>query len=100
MEVYYSSENTERLAETAEHRKGDPPSDVITRLQRLVKIIQQLDNLLELRTYKGYRMEKLKGDLAGRRSIRLGEQFRIFFEEKRIEDVKAIIFGEVTKHYD
>jgi len=60
---------------------------------RKLDMLDAAQDLLDLRAPPGNRLEKLKGDLTGRFSIRINDQYRIVFswnhgnvEDVRIED--------------
>ena len=61
--------------------------------QRKMKAIDVAARLDDLKTPAGNRLEKLRGDQAGRHSIRINDQFRVTFRweegdahEVRVED--------------
>lgn len=61
--------------------------------RRKLDMLDAAQDLLDLRAPPGNRLEKLRGDLAGRFSIRINDQYRIVFnwnhgnaEDVRIED--------------
>lgn len=47
--------------------------------QRKLFMLDNADELIDLRTPPGNRLEALKGDRAGQHSIRINDQFRICF---------------------
>ena len=76
MILSFRDDETRRLHETGSSRRFS----TITRVA-LRKLIQ-LDaagNLSDLRVPPGNRLEALKGDLAGKHSIRINDQWRICF---------------------
>ena len=55
------------------------PGDVQRRALQKLLAIHAVSNLDELRRIPGNRLEKLKGDRAGRYSVRINDQWRISF---------------------
>lgn len=72
------------------------PPDVIRRTQRKLAILDAAENLNDLRSPPGNRLEKLKGDRAGQHSIRVNDQWRLCFAwtDAGPEDV------ELTDYHD
>jgi len=69
------------------------PGDLWRAAQRKMKAIDVATRLDDLTVPAGNRLEKLRGDQAGRHSIRLNDQFRVTFRweegdahEVRVED--------------
>ena len=69
------------------------PRDLWRAVQRKMKAIDVAARLDDLTVQSGNRLEKLRGDRAGRHSIRINDQFRVTFRweegdahEIRIED--------------
>ncbi|MBI2362110.1 MAG: type II toxin-antitoxin system RelE/ParE family toxin [Elusimicrobia bacterium] len=55
------------------------PRDIWPAVQRKLDMIDASDSLNDLRVPPGNRLEKLSGDLAGRYSIRVNDQWRVVF---------------------
>lgn len=55
------------------------PRDLWRAAQRKLKALDVADRLDDLRTPSGNRLEPLRGDRAGRHSIRINDQFRLTF---------------------
>ncbi|MGX5801640.1 type II toxin-antitoxin system RelE/ParE family toxin [Bradyrhizobium sp. Arg314] len=66
------------------------PADLVRVAQRKLCMLDNADELIDLRTPPGNRLETLKGDRAGQYSIRINDQFRICFRwvEGAAEDVE------------
>ena len=69
------------------------PVEVVRSFVKAVDVIKAVKDQPDLGQRRGLRLEKLKGDLAGEWSLRLGKQFRLIvtFDEEtcrllRIED--------------
>jgi proteic killer suppression protein len=56
------------------------PRELWPTARRKLDMINAARDVLDLRSPPGNRLEKLRGDLAGRYSIRVNEQYRIVFE--------------------
>ena len=81
----------ETILRTRQVPKGFPPSIAATARRKLT----QLDNaamLGDLAALPGNRLEALKGDLAGKHSIRINDQWRIVFSWTKDdpEDVEIV----------
>ena len=55
------------------------PSDLHRTMLRKLVVVDAAEALEDLRSPPGNRLEKLKGDRAGRHSIRINDQWRICF---------------------
>jgi proteic killer suppression protein len=55
------------------------PRDLWRPVQRKLKLLDVADRLDDLRTPTGNRLELLKGDRAGRHSLRVNDQYRVTF---------------------
>lgn len=56
------------------------PSDIQPKSRRKLRMINNSQDVNDLRVPPGNRLEKLKGDLEGYYSIRINAQWRIIFE--------------------
>ena len=59
--------------------------------QRKLKVLDVAARLEDLTIPAGHRLERLKGDQAGRRSIRINDQYRVTFrwEEGHVYEVRV-----------
>lgn len=66
------------------------PTDLIRRAQQLLTILSLAEDLGDLRSPPGNRLEKLRGDRDGQYSIRINKQWRICFRwtDTGAEDVE------------
>lgn len=55
------------------------PADLVTVARRKLRYLNAAENLVDLRSPPGNRLEALKGDRKGQYSIRINDQFRICF---------------------
>jgi proteic killer suppression protein len=55
------------------------PADLVTVARRKLRYLSAAENLVDLRSPPGNRLEALKGDRKGQYSIRINDQFRICF---------------------
>lgn len=65
--------------ETEEAAKTKLPVAVIKSARRKLTLLRAATDERTLRNWKSLHYEKMKGDLAGLRSIRLNDQFRMVF---------------------
>ena len=84
----FKNKTTESVAQ-GRFPKGFP-ADLVRGAQRKLFMLDNADELVDLRTPPGNRLEALKGDRAGQHSIRINDQFRICFRwvEGAAEDVE------------
>jgi len=84
----FKNKTTESVAQ-GRSPKGFP-ADLVREAQRKLFMLDNADELVDLRTPPGNRLEALKGDRAGQHSIRINDQFRICFRwvEGAAEDVE------------
>ena len=73
----FAGRDTERLF--ARERVRRYPSLVQRVMLRKLVIVDSAESLDDLRTPPGNRLERLRGDRAGRHSIRVNDQWRICF---------------------
>lgn len=59
-------------------RKGFP-AELVRRAQQLLNLLNYTNNINDLRSPPGNRLEKLSGDREGQHSIRINKQWRICF---------------------
>ena len=71
----FADAETERIWRSGKTR-GSPPARVTMRKLAMLDAAARLDDLT---VPPGNRLEKLKGDRAGRHSIRINDQYRICF---------------------
>lgn len=73
------------------------PQDLWPKARRALDHLNAARHLGQLAAFPGYKLEQLKGDLKGRWSIRMNDQYRIVFKY----DDKTAQASEVqiTKHY-
>jgi toxin HigB-1 len=78
MEIVFTDPNL-GLIETEEAGQTKLPVPVIKSARRKLTVLRAAPNDRSLRNWKSLRYEKLKGDRAGQRSIRVNDQYRIVF---------------------
>jgi toxin HigB-1 len=81
--------------------KGKFPfqKSVIQRYKDRIVLLESLEKLTDLYSYRSLHFEKLKGDKAGKCSIRLNDQYRLIIEQINEEAIKILIV-EISKHYE
>lgn len=77
MIVSFADPETERI--WSGQRSRALPSDIQAVALRKLRLIHQARVLNDLRVPPGNRLEALRGDLKGRHSIRINDQWRIVF---------------------
>jgi len=73
--------------------------DLIKAFSRTVQQIGAADDLRDLRTVKGQRLEKLKGDRAGQYSIRLNNQYCLIFTLRQDVLENMVVIIEIVDYH-
>lgn len=85
--------------ETAEAGRTGLPVPVIRAARRKLTVLRAATDDRVLRNWKSLHYEKLKGDRAGQRSIRVNEKYRIVFKlDSDTEPQKATILAIEDYH--
>jgi proteic killer suppression protein len=79
MILSFSDPETERLFRTGKVSRRCPWQHVLKVAKRKLDGLNAAEHIEDLLAPPGNRLELLKGDLAGRWSIRINDQFRIVF---------------------
>jgi proteic killer suppression protein len=74
------------------------PVDVWPRARRALDHLNVAQHLRQLSAFPGYNLERLKGHLKDRWSVRINRQYRIVF--KYDEALSAATEVEISKHYE
>jgi len=85
MEILFKEKYLQEMYRTGKttDKKHRFQPDIIRRYIRVVDIMIGQPDTLGLRKYKGLNYEQLKGDKVGLSSVRVNDQYRIEFEEKK-----------------
>jgi toxin HigB-1 len=75
--VSFANKRTEAIAEGS-IGKGFAP-DLVKRAQWFLSVLDSAQNINDLRSPPGNRLEKLSGDRTGQHSIRINDKWRICF---------------------
>jgi toxin HigB-1 len=73
----FASRDTERLFQRERIRRF--PAELLNLMLRKLVVLDAAEQLEDLRSPPGNRLERLKGDRAGQHSIRIDDQWRICF---------------------
>ncbi len=75
--------------------------DIILKFKKTVLMLQNIDNNIELRKFKGLNFEALKGNYKGFFSVRVDLQYRLILKmEKELTlSVDLLIIKDLTNHY-
>jgi proteic killer suppression protein len=81
--------------------KGKLPfqKSIIQKYKNRIVLLESIEKLTDLYSFKSLHFEKLKGDKAGQSSIRLNNRYRLIIEKVNEEVIKILIV-EISKHYD
>ena len=76
----FADSDTERLFRRERVRRF--PAELLRAMLRKLVVVDAAEHLDDLRVPPGNRLEKLRGDRAGQHSIRVNDQWRIYFRWK------------------
>lgn len=75
---------------------------IVKKYTRVVDLMMELSNVMELTRYGGLHYEHLQGDKEGLSSVRVNDQYRIEFREILEEDktiAEVVNITELSNHY-
>ena len=75
---------------------------IVKKYTRVVNLMMELSNVMELTRYGGLHYEHLQGDKEGLSSVRVNDQYRIEFREIVEEDktiAEVVNITELSNHY-
>ena len=105
MQVTFEKEYLRELYENGKtsDKKHRFQEQIIRKYIRVVDLMVELANVMELARYGGLHYEHLHGDKKGTSSVRVNKQYRIEFREI-VEDGKTIAeivnITELSNHYE
>ena len=102
MQVLFKPTDLEQLyLIPIENIKGKLPfqKSLIQQYKNRIKLLESIEKITDLYSFKSLHFEKLKGDKSGLSSIRLNDQYRLIVEPVN-EDVVKILVIEISKHYE
>jgi len=73
--------------------------DLVRAYRKQVGLLAEVSGEAELRNFKSLRLEKLKGDRAGKHSIRLNEQWRLILQFRTDDDGKSVVVIEIVDYH-
>ena len=75
--------------------------DVILKYKKTVLMLQNTENIIELRRFRGLNFEALKGDYKGYYSVRVDLQYRLILslEKGSLVITDVLIIEDLTNHY-
>lgn len=81
--------------------KGKLPfqKSLIQRYKNRIILLESIEKIRDLYSFKSLHFEKLKGERSHQSSIRLNEQYRLIIQQKN-EKVLKILIIEISKHYE
>ena len=75
---------------------------IVKKFTRIVDLMMEQQNVMDLARYGGLHYEHLRGDKAGLSSVRINDQYRIVFREIIEEDktiAEVVSITELSNHY-
>jgi toxin HigB-1 len=98
MKVVFADESI-ALIETDEAGQTQLPIAVIKSARRKLTVLRAATDDRSLRNWKSLHYEKLKGDRAGQRSIRLNKQFRMVFDLDETTNPQTITVHAIEDYH-
>ena len=86
-----------RLTDLARKQLDRMPEHIHRKYEYWLDLISYL-GLFEVRKYKGFHDEALKGERFGQRSVRLSKSYRLIYKEQKYGTFLGIEILEVNKH--
>jgi proteic killer suppression protein len=86
-----------RWGKLVDKQMGRVP-DIIARKFRIWVTLVEESGIREMRRYKGFHDEPLKGQRQGQRSVRLNKAYRAIYVEQEMGEIELIEVLEVNKH--
>jgi len=85
----------------ADNIKGKLPfqKSLINPYKDRIVLLESIEKISDLYSYKSLHFEKLKGEGTGQSSLRLNDQYRLIIEEIAEGTLKILII-EISKHYE
>ncbi|GHT71701.1 hypothetical protein AGMMS50239_40930 [Bacteroidia bacterium] len=104
MIVTFEEKYLQELYETgkATDKKHRYQPEIVRKYQYCIKLMHRVADTNALAKYNGLNFENLKGDKAGRSSVRVNKQYRIEFEvtDNGVESVVTVCnILELSNHY-
>jgi proteic killer suppression protein len=78
-------------------------ADIILKFKKTILKMQFVDNVRELRKFKGLNFEALKGDLKGYYSVRVDYHYRLILsveEDGSVTVSQVLVIEDLTNHYE
>lgn len=98
MDLDFEDENLRRLATDMSFGMGLEPG-VVKAFRMRIQFIDAAPDERAFMTLNGWRFEKLKGDLAGRYSIRLNKQWRLIVRLEKRENGKTVVVMSIVDYH-
>jgi proteic killer suppression protein len=95
MEVRFEDHALGRL-ETSGEGQGAWPAGVVKAFRRRMQFIRAMPDERDLRAIKANHYEKMQGNREGQHSVRLNNQFRLFFRFEESDGRKILVILEIA----
>lgn len=98
MDVRFDDEDLARL-EVDPKAGADRPQGVVKAFRRVVQFLRSAQDERDLRQWKAWRFERLKGDRAGQCSLRLNDQWRLVIRLSASGSQQTVHIIEVVDYH-
>jgi proteic killer suppression protein len=99
MLVKFEDDDLRRLYEERDFRVVQIGPELTKKFRRLVGILVHAVDEQDLRALRSLHYEKLEGDGAGQRSLRLDQQWRLIVRIETTEEGKTVIVIEIADYH-
>jgi proteic killer suppression protein len=99
MVVDSEDNNLQRLFEEPEFRLPRLGSDLTRAFRKVVGIVRAAADERDLYSMQSLHFERLEGDRAGQRSLRLNRQWRLVVRLETVQDVKRVVVIEIINYH-
>lgn len=99
MRVAFADNKLKRLYTDPEYRPARYGPELVRAYRKKVTLLRAASDERELRAHKSLRLEKLRGDLAGRHSVRLNQQWRLIIKFEADVDGKLVLIVEIIDYH-
>jgi toxin HigB-1 len=90
MRVRHTNKTLQRIDDDPEYN-GDLGQSVVAAFRNRMQFIRAADNENDLRAFKSFHFEKLKGKRQHEYSMRLNKQFRLIFQIEKVNQESGLV---------
>lgn len=99
MRIDFEDDDLRRLYEDRDFAHPRIGPEITKAFRKAVNRLVAAESEVDLRKYKALRYKKLRGDLAGRRSVRLNDQWRLILRIETDEGGRLLLIIEIDDYH-